>query len=63
MWRHLRERVAQLAVKVVREGGERRKCKEMEERAVDQRPLARRWTRASNNAGEERSNDWRRAAI
>jgi hypothetical protein len=43
------------------EGGERRKRQEMEERAVDQRPLARRRIEASDDAGEQSSDDGRRA--
>ena len=41
------------------EGSERRKRQEVEERAMDQRPVARRRTGASDDAGEQDSNDGR----
>ena len=39
------------------EGGERRKRQEMEERAIDQQPVARTRTGASDDTGEQDSND------
>ena len=41
------------------EGSKLRERQEVEERAMDQRPVARRRTGASDNAGEQDSNDER----
>ena len=41
------------------EGGERREREEVEERAMDQRPVVRRRTGASDDAGEQDSNEGR----